>query len=199
MYMKYVSVKILDVSIIEQNEEYFMAKLDAAQREKAFSYKQKGDRLLSIGSSYLLNEFTPPSPLYFGEKGKPQKKGIYFNLSHSARKVVFASSDCDVGVDVEKVRSVNEKLIKKVCSPIEAESVKNDKDFFFVWTMKESLLKCLGSGLISDLTKVPSLPIGEKAYLGESYYSCVFDLCDYVLAITVKGREKPNIEIEKIQ
>ena len=64
-----------------------------------------------------------------------------------------------------------------------------------MWTLKESLLKCTGRGLISRLNCVPSIPEGLKEYEGEKYFSKSFGFLGYIVSITVKTDEEFEIKI----
>lgn len=85
--------------------------------------------------------------------GKPYlDNGPQFNISHTHGAVVIAIGDESLGVDVERVRDYPERLPRRIFSPLEFEwfeargSMK--KDFFTLWTLKESYYKMLGTGLL---------------------------------------------------
>ena len=52
------------------------------------------------------------------KNGKPYltNRAIYFNISHSHDAVACGISKDECGVDIEKVRPVSDKLLKRVCS-----------------------------------------------------------------------------------
>lgn len=114
----------------------------------------------------LLGQATgrPYNGLIFGtgEYGKPYlmgQPGVEFNLSHTPGAVVVAVSDSPVGVDVERHRTIDTEIAADICSPAErrllekACTVPTDV-FFEIWTKKEALLKCLGVGVVEDLTRI---------------------------------------------
>lgn len=83
-----------------------------------------------------------------------------FNLSHSGELALCAiSADAQIGVDVERVRPIEdvEKLATRFLSPEESSQIlgcdlKNRLDRFFeIWTAKESYLKALGVGISGQL------------------------------------------------
>ena len=89
-----------------------------------------------------------------GEKGKPYFKAypeFHFNISHTENVIAVAFSKKDVGVDIEKLRSVNPKIARKFFTEDERAFVKNDKDFFYVWTRKEAYIKRNGRGFSCPL------------------------------------------------
>lgn len=95
-----------------------------------------------------------------GDKGKPylvDVDDLFFNISHSGEYVVCALSDREVGVDIEKRtkarmavawRFFHEREVKR----LEASSGEvRDRLFFDYWSVKESFLKYVGTGLTRPL------------------------------------------------
>jgi 4'-phosphopantetheinyl transferase len=91
------------------------------------------------------------------EYGKPTIEGqLKFNVAHSGDYALLAfAEDMDVGVDVERVGGdrVVDDLASRILSPSEyahftllADSERR-RTFFQIWTLKESVLKGIGSGL----------------------------------------------------
>ena len=91
------------------------------------------------------------------ENGKPYTEGVEFSLSHTDGLTVCAVSDSPVGVDCEKVRSVNSK--EKIISRFLNETVKtiSDEEFFQKWTAFESRVKYYGE----KITDCPSVRKNE--------------------------------------
>lgn len=92
-----------------------------------------------------------------GENGKPHLAGgrIHFNISHSGDWVVVGIHNDSIGVDLEEVKDFNiyeiakstfssEELMYLIKSP-KANQI---EIFFKMWTLKESWLKCIGSGFL---------------------------------------------------
>ncbi|MDX2360188.1 MAG: 4'-phosphopantetheinyl transferase superfamily protein [Crocinitomicaceae bacterium] len=91
-------------------------------------------------------------------KGKPfckNDESLFFNISNSGGLCVFAfSRDNEVGLDLEKIRPLNdlEEMINKNFSNQEQSYIRRTKDetlrrFYFYWTIKESYLKAIGEGM----------------------------------------------------
>lgn len=107
------------------------------------------------------------------EKGKPYFKNIpnlFFNVSNKDSLTVVAIADSEVGVDVERLKKANLKVIKRFLKE-EADYITqgdSDRRFFEVWTKKEAYLKCKGSGLSGglDSVNVLNLPIKTTEYEG---------------------------------
>lgn len=96
----------------------------------------------------------------YNAKKKPYLEShphIHFNISHSGQWVVIAFSDKQVGVDVEKIRNVNLNVAKRFFSEDEKNRLfslpaKHQLPYFFdLWTLKESFLKAIGTGLTRPL------------------------------------------------
>lgn len=92
----------------------------------------------------------------YGIYGKPSLNGypeIYFNISHSGDWVVVSVGNCNIGIDVEKIRHDTRKLYKDVLSDNERVFVEQldglcaDDYFIKQWTIKEAYTKLLGIGL----------------------------------------------------
>lgn len=78
---------------------------------------------------------------------------LYFNISHSGEWVVCAFSDCEIGIDIEKIDTYSPKIAKRFFSHneyntfLEKSGRERDRCFFDIWTLKESYVKALGKGL----------------------------------------------------
>lgn len=96
----------------------------------------------------------------YSEKKKPLLHGhdaLHFNISHSGDWVVAAFSEQPVGVDVERIRRANFGVARRFFSAEEVDMINRlppnrQSDLFFdLWTIKESYLKALGTGLTRAL------------------------------------------------
>ncbi len=95
----------------------------------------------------------------FDSLGKPCFKHlphVYFNLSHSAGRVLCGISDSEIGCDTERKREIDFKLADRFFSPKEREILMGITDadikrhtFFRLWTLKESVVKAMGSSVLS--------------------------------------------------
>ena len=80
---------------------------------------------------------------------------IFFNLSHSADRVVCAVDTAPLGVDLERIRSIPEmkEIVKRYFSTEEQLTLDSCAEpdrldcFFKLWTLKESFVKATGKGL----------------------------------------------------
>ena len=95
-----------------------------------------------------------------GEKGKPFIVGVenvFFNISHSGDYVVCAVSDREIGIDIEKRAKARMEVAgrffhgEEVAQLKMLEEDKHDQLFFNYWSVKESFLKYIGTGLARPL------------------------------------------------
>ena len=104
-----------------------------------------------------------PSSLQFqvGQRGKPGREGVYFNLSHTRDWAILAvNKHCEVGVDIESQQRPADvmSLAKRFFSEMEYQKLieleTNElklKHFYKIWTAKEATIKCTGEGLYREL------------------------------------------------
>jgi len=97
--------------------------------------------------------------LLISERGKPSLAlssvlPLYFNTSHSETLAVVALSRVgDLGVDVENIRPIDERVVSRSLSADEFDLLAGmDPDeraraFFHLWTIKEACAKATGVGL----------------------------------------------------
>ncbi|PSM56691.1 4-phosphopantetheinyl transferase [Clostridium diolis] len=111
--------------------------------------------------------------IYFDKNqfGKPFLKdyeNFYFNISHSGKWIICATDCKTIGIDIEKIRSINYKELAKnyftneECRFILETSANNQiRNFYRMWTLKESYIKAEGRGLSIPL-KSFSIDINNK-------------------------------------
>lgn len=87
---------------------------------------------------------------------------LYFNLSHTRDAFAFAiCRNSVIGIDLENIdRKVDiNSVVKSFFSKSEREYIlefpeETRNRFFLLWTRKESLLKSMGSGIITNLARI---------------------------------------------
>ena len=132
------------------------------------------------------------------EKGKPILKDyshIHFSLSHSHNIAACAVSDCPVGIDVQQIGSISDKVAKRVLTDGEYEvfcKSQAPEDYFCkVWTVKESYLKQLGVGITAGFKTISSENILDKmVFKNNNYYCCVCGNEAHNMQVTRIGREQ---------
>lgn len=144
---------------------------DEQARAARFRFPEHRDRF--IAGRGLLRELLsgylniPAAALRFdfGLRGKPTlaaqhgRISLYFNLSHSGDRALYAVARREIGVDLEVLdRQVDYAAVaKRICTGREwaafqalpSEGI--SEAFFACWTRKEAIAKAIGDGLASGL------------------------------------------------
>jgi len=140
-----------------------------------------------------------------GEFGKPRLAGdgqVHFNLSHCEDRAVLAISNAEVGVDLERERPIEHvDLAKRYFHANEVAAITASRDeaeqrraFFLVWTLKEAVVKALGTGLSTPLDSFevaigaskPALTVAPTGALQPWWlHAALAD--DYCCALAVPG------------
>ena len=87
--------------------------------------------------------------------GKPLCDGCYISLSHSGDYAVCTINNLPIGVDIEKKRDVNPKLINKICvNDAEKEYAADTQSLLTLWSVKEACFKALSPKVstVSDIS-----------------------------------------------
>ncbi len=131
--------------------------------ERASRLRFAEARLHCLGAGALLSGAAGlrEAELSKGAWGKPQAEGVHFNLSHSGGYIALAVSRTEVGVDVERVRPSRLRLADRVLQPDELEWMRKAplERFFWLWTLKESVMKAVGKGLALPPRQINVLPL----------------------------------------
>jgi 4'-phosphopantetheinyl transferase len=145
-----------------------LGEISEQRREQALKFKHELGKRLCVLAYQLLKRGLAEvygireNPVFeYNEHGKPMIVGhpeIFFNLSHCKEAAICVVSDQPVGVDVESVRSFNESLVRYTMNEAEVKEIESAEDqavaFIRLWTMKESALKLIGTGISNELKQV---------------------------------------------
>ena len=150
---------------------------------------------------YLFNKFLNANfeDIKFNKYKKPYfENSLYFNISHSKNLLALVTSYYEVGIDIEKIKNFNYDLLKKTNSNEEIKYINRDPidRFFILWTIKESLVKCVGTGF-KNLPNQINIDIDniEKGYYFNKkiYYSKYFKIENFYMSITSEFIDYINI------
>ncbi len=154
-----------------ENEVYFSEyykMMSHERRRKVDSCLFVKDKRLSLGAGILMDKGLSAYDLCeretavsYRENGKPYLPGyphIHFNLSHSGSRVLAAFAGVETGCDIEQVQQADLALAQRFFTRKEYDfiagqqgSEQQNEAFFRLWTLKESLLKAVGTGLSLSL------------------------------------------------
>ncbi|MCB1019522.1 MAG: 4'-phosphopantetheinyl transferase superfamily protein [Bryobacterales bacterium] len=168
--------------------------LSSDERERAarFVYDVHRERFTSRRAILrrLLAAYIGTAPqrieLHYGPNGKPYLPGgeLELNLSHSADRALLAFARRPIGVDLEKLRPVEDALeiATRFFSPPETaelaqlEAEERSGRFLDLWTKKEAFVKALGVGLSRPLPSF-TVPRGEEGWVEPAEQDKAWRLC----------------------
>ena len=192
--------------------------LAADERRRAVEFRLEAARrrfvIARTALRTVLGGYLGVSPttvaLDFDRNGKPRlgdpasNVDLRFNVAHSGNlALVVVTRFCEVGVDVEQLRSVRYagQIARRYFHPTELQAIvsaaaaERDATFLRCWTAKEAVLKAVGVGIVSSLlgfrvpfdgygdagVRVPASPYGgvetrcwlERLSVGSNYMAAV--------------------------
>ena len=178
--------------------EKWFSLMTKEKQERVSRYKDSERRKCSVAGEMVVKtnigkalNTSPESLIILTDKnGKPYIENcpIHFNISHCENMLVFAFSDEEIGIDVERIRTISLNILKRFFSEKEQEYVlghrptKDDfqkseseeilERFYRVFTLKEAICKKSGIG-IKGLKDADTLP----------YLDCSFKEKDFIISI----------------
>ena len=172
IYRKYLAIKakhgranrtcvyVTDSSALD-DDELFRRVYDYVpeeRREKVDALRSRKDKNLSLAAGYLL-----------------QKHGgaACSNLSHSGERSMCIVSPCVCGCDVERIREVDGRIAERFFAKGE------EGDFFRLWTLKESFIKCTGLGFRLPLNQFTILLDGDDIRIDQSVDSSEYRFFEF--------------------
>ena len=189
-----------------------LPQIPADRLNQIIKMKHKGNRARSLAGEILSRSIlsaktkTPFSEIRIktSPSGKPVLEGhqdIHFNISHSGDYVACAISSTEVGIDIENKKKPLLKVASRFFTSEEYQSItkltgkKQEDQFLSLWTIKESYLKCIGSGLTKALNSFTAVIKGKEAILYDSngkkleeFRAKKFDnIRGYKMAVCTKG------------
>lgn len=188
--ISYLNVSALD---IENTKKYVSSqRFQKAEKLKNIDAKKEclgAELLLSSMLSMHFSDVSVPPKMEYEIKGKPYLTDypqLHFNLSHSALYVACVISDKPVGIDIQYMHEFNPGIADRFFTIDEQNFIEESSDkkyaFYEVWTKKEALLKCRGTGLC-DIAKKSIFDAEKEGY---SFICDCFD--GYMLSMCVKEK-----------
>ena len=174
--MKWALGNIFDYSDREYDDLY--KNLSATRKERIDRLKRADDRKRSLLGELLvlklLGSYGISAEILSADNGRPylSDPSYFISISHSDEMAVAVICENSVGIDIEKIRELDLKLVKRVCTVREAEYVKNGENpslnFLEIWTAKEAYFKKEGTG-ITNLKSVDILDKRRKKIIQNGY------------------------------
>lgn len=199
-----------------RNKYVFADKLkdvDAQRIEKIKKLRVTDDKLRSLGAGLLIKfikeKYKIKGELLTDKFGKPyfNDTDIRFNISHSGLYVIAAVSECEIGIDIQRIKQDKHRVAEKNFLPsecsyinaIEDDAVKQQR-FCEVWTLKEAYLKNIGIGLRKPLTSFEvSLEDDSPQIIGQEEFRFVQMKLDerYIVAVCTDKKDT-DFHIEEL-
>lgn len=154
---------------VEQQDYNFLSSCISISRHKQLSrFIHKKDAYRSLFAESLVRKVIISNldiqnrDIHFGRNmyGKPYLLGqsnFHFNISHSGYWVVMIWGKDAVGIDIERVKDVDIGVAERFFSNEEYMDImskpESERQEYFceLWTLKESYIKALGTGLSTPL------------------------------------------------
>ena len=160
-----IIIKKLPDIITEEEKQYYISLLEDEKKEKVLRFPERkctqsifANMIAKTELSKILGKDISEVSFTYNEFGKPFLKNcddLFFNISHSGEYIVVVTDNKPVGIDIEKIKPLNEHMISRVCSESERDFLKKsediDRDFTKLWTLKESMIKAKGRGITDGL------------------------------------------------
>ena len=152
----------------EETYQGAFALLDEVRKKHVMDLAAENDRKRTVAAEWLARTVLGEKlgcapeevPVKHDEDDKPYLEGnrFYISLSHSGAYAVCAVGTKPLGVDVEVLRTAEEKFMRRVCSEREFAYVRPYEVGGFVrfwecWTAKEALFKLTGKGPLLKLSR----------------------------------------------
>lgn len=178
--------------------KYFRDRTDKKKPQKSKCQSLGGGYLFSYGikkMGFVADEIR----IDVTEKGKPfvSNENIFFNIAHSDEMAVCAFGTSEIGVDIEKIKPLSEKLLSRISLPSERAKISAAKQIVKLWTRKEALAKCLGTGVGESVYKT-DLSEDVISLDGTVYRLKSFEVGEYMISVCTEFDFPPE-EIVKVK
>lgn len=159
----------------ELHEEALLALLPEEERQRLLRIRHPGRRQESLAAWALLcrglgwDRLPAVARTDRGKPWFPDHPTLHFSFSHTEGAVLVGVSARPIGVDIERLRPVGDRLLRQL-------DCRGPEDFFPLWVRREARAKRSGVGIGAMLRQEPPLAAGECIHLLETfpgYAACV--------------------------
>lgn len=183
-----INVYLVNIKEFKEEEIYRAYRyLDKDRINKSIKFIREEDRKRCVCAGLLIRHCYPDyykKGVIYNNWGKPYIKDnrICFNISHSGEWVCIATSEYEIGVDIEEVNDkeliINNSIFsKEEINHLNLITCRKEiiKEYVKIWTKKEAYFKWLGYGITKNLNAVNviSNTISElilSFFLDDKYY-----------------------------
>lgn len=180
---------VLGTAEIKRSEDTVVLSESELKVYNGFKNSNRKAEFLSVRYLFysLLDEMGLPlkeTKLLKHEDGKPYAKvgerSLHVSFSHSPEKVFCAISfEKNIGLDVEHLsRNISQPVLDRIRNEKE-ESVFEILQPVQVWTIKEAVVKCMGSGLRTNLKDLIIEETEKNRFSVRFYNESLFEICSF--------------------
>lgn len=173
----------------EQEREAILPLLPPARRERLVRMREVEKQreplcaylilCLALRQRYGWKSLPEVALNQLGKPYFPGHPGVHFNLSHSSGAVLVGLSDQPIGVDIERIRPVGQRIMVRLAH------VSTEEAFFQSWVRREARAKRSGSGLGTVMRSESPLQPGE-------YYYELDTFPGYAAGLATRSKEPPG-------
>lgn len=163
----------LERPLTAEEAETMMGLLPPERRERLLLVRQEERRQEPLCAYFILRQalkercgWRELPEIALTSRGKPyfpHHPEVQFNLSHTAGAVLVGISDEPLGVDIEHIRPVSQRAMRRLAD------VDTREDFFRSWVRREARAKRSGDGVGTMMWGETPLRYGEVYYEIETF------------------------------
>ena len=181
------------LGVVEIEEGYSIKILSAREKEEYAGFSNDKRKAEYLSARHLFHSLAESLndeglekrvELHKEDSGKPFAKFgeeiIYTSFSHSPSKVFCAISDTfDIGLDVElSNREVNDAVVNRILND-EEHHLAEEEEPIRLWTIKEAAVKCLGTGLRTNLDDLTIQKNEKNRFSVRFNNDKMFEICSF--------------------
>lgn len=157
----------LERTLTEQEIERMMRLLPPKRRERLTKLREDKRQeplcaylllCLALWELYKWRGLPEIAENSMGKPYFPEHPEVHFNISHTGGAVLVGVSDQPIGVDIEKIRPVSQRAMRRLAG------VSTEEDFFQSWVRREARTKRSGNGIGTMMRSETPLQQGEFYY-----------------------------------
>lgn len=179
----------LERPLTERETAVMLEMLPPERRERILRVKQEEKRReplcaylilrLALWEQYHWRELPAIRLSSQGKPYFPEHPTVHFNISHTSGAVLVGLSDQPLGVDIEKIRPVSRRAMRRLAD------VTTEEAFFQSWVRREARVKRNGAGVGTMMRAETPLQYGE-------FYHQLDTFPGYAAGVATRSREVPG-------
>lgn len=179
----------LERPLTERETETMLRLMPPERRERLLRLQQEEKRReplcaymilrLALWEQYRWRELPTIAVTSLGKPYFPDHPEVHFSISHTGGAVLVGVSDQPVGVDIEKLRPVSQRTMRRLAGAY------TEEEFFQSWVRREARTKRSGNGVSTMMRSETPLQYGE-------YYYEIDTFPGYVAGVATRDKTPPG-------